>query len=104
MIDPRILAAADACVAQMRGQPGAEIDRGQMTEAERKVWRDAACDTYTQLFGELTPRALWDLTCAAAGIPDAPPDHPFYSDGPTMTFVTVGQAGRLREWLNKGKD
>ncbi len=102
MIDPRALEAADAWVAKMRGQPGAEIDHGQMTKPEHDAWLDVARETHRQLIGELTPRVHWDLVMEAAGIPEAPLDHSFYSDGPAITFVTAEQAARLQ--VNKRKD
>ncbi len=86
MIDQRVLVAADACVARMRGQPGAEIDRSQMTKPEQEAWLDVARDTYRQLVDELTPRSRWELVATSHGIPEAPPDHSFYSDGPTIMF------------------
>jgi hypothetical protein len=104
MTDPRVMAAADACVARMRGQPGAGIDRGQMTKPEREAWLDVARQTYRQLVGELTRPAHWDLVMESAGISEAPPDHSFYPDGPTITFSPPTQGQLLKKVQTEAPD
>ena len=99
MIDPRVLAAADASVGG-----GANFDRGGMTQAQRQVWLDAAFEVHRRLIGEPSRSRRMALGAELYGFVEAPADHPIYSEGPTITFLTADQAARLRAQLNKGKD